>query len=59
MIDDTVKMALKEARARNIDYPSVELYEFLKEISNKVWTSARKNPWKERRQENVKEDEEI
>jgi len=50
MIDEIVEMILKEARTRDCEHPSMELYELLREINNKCWTLARENLKKERRE---------
>lgn len=49
MIDDIVEMIFKEAKKRDCENPSMELYELLREINNKVWTIAREDAGKERR----------
>jgi len=49
MIDDIVKTIYEEAKTRDCEHPSMELYELLREINNKVWTLAREKLGKERR----------
>ena len=48
-IDDIVEMIYKEAKIRDCEHPSMELYELLREINNKVWILAGENLGKERR----------
>lgn len=51
MIDDIVRLVLSEAKVRDCEHPSMELFELLREINNKCWTLARENLEKERRKE--------
>lgn len=54
MISEIVEMIYAEAKSKDIEHPSMELYELLREINQKVWELARDNLDKERRK---KEDE--
>lgn len=48
-IDAVIELILREAKFRNCEHPSMELYELLKEINNKCWTLSGELLEKERR----------